>query len=152
MNYNGALAMSRGKLRASVDTYSTKAQRIRKVRSVTDSFSQVQSSSEAVQTIRWAGNLLEGGRRVQFFSFPDARSDQQAYDQSANPLRAGQEKATQFEVEHTPVFTAEREDAVTLANQDSGESTVCVIKSKSWRRNFETKLAQGSIILHKFIS
>lgn len=149
MRYDGALVATRDRLRASVDTYSTTVEKIRKIFSNVDGFSQAQ---QADQVVRWVGKLLERGRHVKFFTFPDAQNDVQSYEQMREPIRAGQEKATQWNVDCAPVFTAECGDRVTLANQDSGETVDVVIKSMNWRRDFQTKLAQGSVLFHKFIS
>ncbi len=152
VRYDGALVATRSNLRASADTYSTTARKIRKVLSDEDWFNEVMSSNSNIATMRRDGTQMERGVRTRFFSFPDVQNDAEGYAEAAVPIRAGKEKSVHWEVEHAPVWTADREDCVTLSNQDSGVSNIVIIKSLRWARDFETKLASGTIVLNQFVS
>lgn len=152
IRYDGALVMSRNMLRASTDTYTMTSSKIKKVRSDEDWFNEAMSSNENIATIRRDGTQMDRGLRTRFFQFADAQNDGQGYDQAAVPIRAGKEKSIYWEVEHAPVWTSDREDCVTLVNQDSGATDTVIIKSLRWQRDLQTKLASGSFVANQFVS
>ena len=138
MRYDNTLRIGSFPRRTSVDTYNATLLDASNLQTMRYSANELMPSGNYYAK-RWAALELDrmGKRRFKQEQYTDADTNEAAYLAATNVLLRAREQAAQYTMGSIAVFSAEREDRITVTNPLDGISDDYIITTLDWRYNLE---------------